>query len=286
MRQWPPVVTQVIGLFGDPVAGNPTSLMQNAAFDALGLDWRYIDFRVPVEGLSAAVEGARALRFAGLNVTIPHKVAVIPFLDRLSPSAERCGAVNTVVVDPSGALVGHNTDGRGFLEALKAAGIEANGTTAVILGAGGAARAITFELALAGASELRLMSRGRSQGAGLRDLLHARTSARVSLVEWDGTVEPPSGSLLVNCTPVGMDGVGIPAVRLEGLDRSTIVCDMNPEFAHSPFLAEARRLGFRTMNGVGMLARGGAANFRMWTGLDAPLDHMCRVLDEALTPLA
>ena len=158
-------MTRYIALFGDPVAGNPTSRMQNAAFRATGLDWQYLDIRVETGRLGEAVQAARVLGFGGLNLTLPHKIAVIPHLDGLERSAEISGAVNTVRLDPDGRLIGLNTDGLGFLRALRDAGIDPAGLTVVLLGAGGAARAVAVELALAGAARIVVASRS----AGRRD---------------------------------------------------------------------------------------------------------------------
>ena len=163
------MVTQYVALYGDPVEGNPTSRMQNLAFEAAGLDWRYLDIRVRAEDLPAALSAARLLGFGGLNFTIPHKVAVIPLLDGLEPSAEISGACNTVVRQPDGRLIGSNTDGSGFLWSLRDEGIDPAGLDVVLLGAGGAARAVAVELALAGARRITVANRGPAQARGADD---------------------------------------------------------------------------------------------------------------------
>ena len=276
-------MTHYIALFGDPVAGNPTSRMQNAAFRATGLDWRYLDIRVEARHLGEAVQAARVLRFGGLNLTLPHKIAVIPHLDRLERSAEISGAVNTVRLDPDGRLIGLNTDGLGFLHALRDAEIDPAGTTVVLLGAGGAARAVAVELALAGAARIVVASRSAGRRDELVAMIVDRTPAQSSGQDWPGELELPSCDLLVNCTPIGM-GTGeaaehIPPVRLEALSPRTIVCDLNPDRAESAFLRQARTMGHRTLGGLPMLARQGAAGFEAWTGHTAPLRLMIHELE-------
>lgn len=276
-------MTSIVGLFGDPVEGNPTSRMQNAAFAATGLDWIYLDFQVRPEDLAQAVAAARLLRFGGLNLTIPHKVAVVPLLDDLEPSARITGAVNTVRRDQSGRLIGLNTDGLGFLAATRDAGTDPAGTSVVLLGAGGAARAVAVELALAGAARITVANRSVAHREELAELIRARTAAASDSIAWTGRLVPPPCDLLVNCTPIGM-GFGAaaeekPAVDLDGLAASTVVCDVNPDRAESAFLRSARERGFRTLGGLSMLARQGAAGFTAWTGAPAPLEIMIAELE-------
>jgi shikimate dehydrogenase len=272
------MVTQYVAVFGDPVEGNPTSRMQNRAFEAAGLDWRYLDLRVRAEDLPAALTAARILGFAGLNFTIPHKVAAIPLLDGLEPSAEISGACNTVLRQPDGRLVGANTDGSGFLWSLRDEGVDPAGLEVVLLGAGGAARAVAVELALAGATRVTVANRSPERREALVSRLRERTSVAVESLPWAGRLRVPPCDVLVDCTPVGM-GTGSAAearvdVDLGALASGTIVCDLNPERADTAFLRWAREQGHRTIGGLGMLARQGAAAFRMWTGVEAPLDVM------------
>ena len=275
-------MTHYVALFGDPVAGNPTSRMQNAAFEAAGLDWRYLDIRIEAAALPAAVAAARVLGFDGLNLTIPHKVAVVPLLDRLEPSAERSGAVNTVRRESDGRLVGLNTDGLGFLLSVRDAGIDPAGSTVILLGAGGAARAVAVELALAGGARIIVANRGLERRAALIELIRERTGAAAEGIEWTGRLEPPACDILVNCTPIGMGsevGAEVPPVGLDGLSASAVVCDLNPDAADTAFLRAARRLGHRTIGGLPMLARQGAAGFEAWTGRPAPVDLMIAALE-------
>lgn len=283
-------MTRYIALFGDPVAGNPTSRMQNAAFRATGLDWQYLDIRVETGRLGEAVQAARVLGFGGLNLTLPHKIAVIPHLDGLERSAEISGAVNTVRLDPDGRLIGLNTDGLGFLRALRDAGIDPAGLTVVLLGAGGAARAVAVELALAGAARIVVASRSAGRRDELVAMIGDRTPAQARGLDWTGELDLPSCDLLVNCTPIGM-GVGeaaerTPPVRLEALAPNTVVCDLNPDRAESAFLRAARTNGHRTLGGLPMLARQGAAGFEAWTGHPAPLQLMIDELEQVVRETA
>jgi shikimate dehydrogenase len=276
------MLTRYVACYGDPMEGNPTSRMQNAAFRHAGLDWHYLDFTVPAAGLVAGLAAARLLGFAGMNLTIPHKIAVIPLLDGLEPSAEISGACNTVVRQPDGRLIGSNTDGAGFVWSLRDQGIDPAGLDVVLLGAGGAARAVAVELALAGAAHVGIAGRTAARRDALVELLLARTSVAASALPWSGVLVVPRCDVLVDCTPVGM-GVGAAAgevvpVDLTGLAADTVVCDLNPERADTAFLRVARERGHRTVDGLGMLARQGAAAFKAWTGRDAPLEVMVAAL--------
>ncbi len=276
------MVTRYVAVFGDPVEGNPTSIMQNAAFAHAGLDWHYLDITVPAADLAAAVEAARVLGFGGLNLTLPHKVAVIPMLDGLEPSAQISGACNTVVRQPDGRLIGSNTDGSGFVWSLRDAGIDPAGLDVVLLGAGGAARAVAVELALAGARRVTIAGRTASRREELVGILAARTPVEAVSLPWEGRLSVPACDVLVDCTPVGM-GSGAAAeqyvdVDLSGLASATVVCDLNPERSDTALLRLARARGHRTLDGLGMLARQGAAGFKAWTGEDAPLEVMIAAL--------
>jgi shikimate dehydrogenase len=276
------MTTQYVAVYGDPVEGNPTSIMQNAAFEHAGLDWRYLDIRVTADALPAAIEAARALGFGGLNCTIPHKVAVIPLLDGLEPSSEISGAVNTIVRQPDGRLIGSNTDGSGFVWSIRDSGYDPAGLDVVILGAGGAARAVAVELALAGAKRVTIANRTAPHRDELVHILTSKTSVEAVALPWAGTLVVPPCDVLVDCTPVGM-GSGAAAeahvdVDLSALAADTVVCDLNPETAESVFLRLAAARGHRTLDGLGMLARQGAAGFKAWTGHEAPLEVMIKAL--------
>ena len=276
------MTTQYVAVFGDPVEGNPTSTMQNAAFEHAGLDWRYLDIRVRAEDLEAAVKAVRLFEFGGFNCTIPHKIAVLPLLDSLEPSAEISGACNTVVRQPDGRFIGSNTDGSGFVWSIRDNGIDPAGLDVVILGAGGAARAVAVSLALAGAKRVTIANRTAPHREELVGILDAKTSVEAVALPWEGTLAVPPCDVLVDCTPVGM-GTGAAAeahvdVDLSGLSSDTVVCDLNPETPESAFLRLAAARGHRTLDGLGMLARQGAAGFEAWTGAKAPLEVMIKAL--------
>jgi shikimate dehydrogenase len=276
------LTTQYVAVLGDPVEGNPTSIMQNAAFEHAGLDWRYLDIRVTAEDLPKAITAARVLGFGGLNCTIPHKVAVIPLLDGLEPSAEISGACNTIVRQPDGRLIGSNTDGSGFVWSIRDAGYDPAGLDVVLLGAGGAARAVAVELATAGAKRVTIANRTAPNRDELVGILATKTSVEAVALPWEGTLPVPPCDVLVDCTPVGM-GTGAAAeahvdVDLSALGSDTVICDLNPETSESAFLRLAAGRGHPTLDGLGMLARQGAAGFKAWTGEQAPLEVMIKAL--------
>jgi shikimate dehydrogenase len=265
---------ELVGVFGTPVAENPTGAMQEAAFAALGLNWRYLTIEVDAAGLRDAVEGARAMGFRGFNLTIPHKVAVIPMLDRLSREAELIGAVNTVRREGD-AWIGENTDGRGFLRALREdAKVEPQGKCAVLLGAGGAARAIATELILGGLEKLVVVNRSAGRGQALVDDLVRKTGGRVEFLQWPEpcVVLPAEANLLIHATSVGLypNVEAMPAVDLKGAPKDLLVCDAVFNPAETMLLRHAKAHGLKTLDGLSMLAYQGVIGFEIWTGLKAP----------------
>ena len=272
---------ELVGVFGHPVAENPTIVMQEAAFEATGLNWRYLTIEVYPEELENAVKGLRAMNMRGINLTIPHKVEVLKYLDEVAPDAALIGAVNTVRREGK-KLIGENTDGKGFLRSLKEdAKIDPAGKQAVILGAGGAARAIGVELALAGAKQITIVNRTTARGRELVKLLNEKTKTSANFVEWDGKFEvPPETDILVNATSIGLfpDIEAKPNIAYGGIRSEMIVCDVIPNPPDTAFLREAEARGAITLNGLGMLVYQGAIGFTMWTGLDAPVDAMYEAL--------
>jgi shikimate dehydrogenase len=244
------------------------------------VDARYINCEVLPEHLGDAVRGARAMGWAGFNLSIPHKVAVLQHLDRLAASAEIIGAVNCVTVTRDGELVGENTDGQGFVASLRALADPA-GKAIVLLGAGGAARAIAVETALAGAASVTVVNRDRLRGQQLADLIDERTPAAAELVVWDRTYEIPTGTdILVNATSVGLfpDTEARLNITTDSLLHGTVVADVIPNPPHTAFLESARQRGCATLDGLGMLVNQAAINIRHWTGLEADTDLMQRTL--------
>lgn len=273
---------EIVGVFGDPVDENPTIAMHEAAFKAKGLHWRYQNFRVKPDGLAAAMQGMRAMHFKGINLTIPHKVAVLQYLDRITPEAAMMGAVNTVVRQGD-ELIGTNTDGKGFLLALRQAGIDPAGKRVAFLGAGGAARAMSVELALAGASHITIVNRTTYRGADLVKLLNERTKTPAEFAWWLGDFSVPADTdILVNATPVGLHPniEDKPGVHMDSIHAGMWVCDVIPNPPRTAFLIEAASRGAKTLDGLGMLVYQGAIAFTIWTGEDAPIDVMKQALSD------
>lgn len=267
-------------VFGSPVAENPTQVMMEAAFAHHGLDWRYLTIEVLPEDLPAAVAGARAMGFGGFNLTIPHKVAVIPLLDGLGESARLIGAVNCVV-RRGNALIGENTDGRGFLESLREV-VDPAGRHIAILGAGGAARAVAVELALAGAARITVFN--RSEGRG-RELVGHLTAAALEAAyrPWsESIVLPADVDILVNATSIGLypDTDACPPVDFASPAGDCVVADVIPNPPRTPFLQKAERRGLRTIDGLGMLVNQGRIGVAYWTGVEPDAQVMRRALQE------
>lgn len=267
---------ELVGAFGCPIEENPTGVMEEAAFAAKGLDYRYLTIRVEKGALKDAMAGVRAMNMRGINLTIPHKVEVLSYLDALSPAAELIGAVNTVVND-GGRLWGENTDGKGFLQSLQLAGVSVAGRTVTLLGAGGAGRAIAVECALAGAKQVLILNGSPQRGEELAALLREKTAADAAYLPWQGTASLPEGTdILVNATPIGLYPKvnEKPDIDYNGITPEMIVTDVVFNDPNTLFLQEAARRGAQTIDGLGMLACQGALNFTLWTGEEAPLEVM------------
>ena len=270
--------TKICALIGDPIGHTMSPAMHNAAYKKLGLDYIYIPFRVRPEDLSKAVDGLRALNVRGFNVTIPHKVSIIPLLDGLDPLAEKIGAVNTVV-NKDGELRGYNTDAEGFLRALLERGIEPSGKEVIVLGAGGASRAITYILAEKGA-RLTILNRQLELdwAEDIAELIKADFGKVVRVLELrdDYLAEAlERADILVNATSVGMSpNSGESPVSAELLKDSLIVFDIVYNPIETRLLREAKAVGARTIGGIDMLAWQGSLAFEKWTGQKAPLDLM------------
>lgn len=273
--------TRLVGLLGWPVAHSRSPQMHNAAFAALGLDWAYVPLPVAPPDLEAAVRGLRAMGFAGANVTVPHKTAVIPYLDEISPLARAVGAVNTLRV-VEGRWIGENTDVEGFRRALAETGLSVRGQAVVLLGAGGAARAVLAALAQEGVKEIflinRNLERARQMIAELGEALPAAGLHLPPVHLLRPEEPPPEGvALLINATPVGMapetEASPWPPDRpfpwgLQG------VMDLIYEPPRTRLMALAEEAGIPAFNGLGMLLHQGALAFTMWTGRAAPLEVM------------
>jgi shikimate dehydrogenase len=277
---------ELTACFGQPVSENPTGVMQEAAFAALGLNWRYLTVEVPPAKLREAIIGARAFGLRGFNCTIPHKVAVMEYLDEIAPDAAVIGAVNTVRREGD-RLIGENTDGKGFLRGVRVdAGVEPKGKRAVVLGAGGASRAIVTELALAGAADIVVVNRSAKRGEEMVADLAAKTRAAIRFEPWLGTYRIPADvDLLVNATSIGLypDVDSIPPVDLSGARPEMLVSDAVFNPPETRLLAAARRRGLPVLDGLSMLVYQGVIGFQLWTGQHPPVNVMKEALRKALS---
>ena len=274
--------SELVGAFGCPIDENPTGVMEEAAFAANGLDYRYLTIKVNEGDLKAAIEGVKAFNMKGINITIPHKVKVLEYLDELSEAAEIIGAVN-MIVNKDGKLYGENTDGKGYLKSLTDNGVSPDDKTITILGAGGAARAISVECALKRAKKIYIANIIRDQGEELVELLRKRTGVDAEFIMWDGAIDIPEDTeLLSNATSVGLypHVDQKPDINYDTVRADMVVTDVIFNDPHSLFLQEAEKRGAKTINGLGMLVNQGALNFEMWTGVEAPVDVMIAKLKE------
>ena len=275
--------TRLTALLGSPVSHSISPLMHNEAFRILGLDYVYLCFDVDEEALPAAVEGLKRCGIRGFNLTMPDKNRIVDLVDQLSPAARLIGAVNTVVVE-NGILTGHNTDGAGFVRSAEEAGFSVKGADIVLLGAGGAASAIAAQAALDGAARIRIFRRSSSRFAErvskLCSDICAGTTCTASfhdLEDTDALREALAKSdLLINATPVGMAPdtdrslITDPSVFRKDLAVADII--YNPR--ETRLLKEARQAGCRVMNGMYMLLYQGAEAFRLFTGMEMPVDEI------------
>lgn len=282
---------ELVGCFGYPVAENPTQAMIEPAFRDLGLDWRYLTLEVKPADLPAAVAGAKAFGFQGFNCTIPHKVAVIDLLDELGESAALMGAVNCVV-NRDGRLIGENTDGKGFVSSFSELD-NPEGKSLVILGAGGAARAIGVEMALAGVSKITLVNRSERRGrelealfsGALRDRIRATSDRDLEVVysPWEGDFNLPADSdILVNATSIGLypDVDARIPLNMDSVSGETIVADVIPNPPTTRLIREAREKGCQVIDGLGMLVAQGVIGIEYWTGKTPDREVMRRGLEE------
>jgi len=276
----------LVGLIGWPVGHSKSPAMHNAAFEAAGIDGRYVLLPVPPNRVGEAVAGLRALGFRGANVTVPHKQAVIPFLDELTPEARAIGAVNTIIVAEDGTLTGANTDAPGFLLDLQELGApldELSDSAALVLGAGGSARAVAYALAAYGIPT-RILARRPGQAQSLVASLapHLPTAGLMTAHPWSQLPElAPTVRLIVNCTPVGMS----PRIDTSPwpdeipFRSGQLVYDLVYNPRQTRLMAQAQAAGARAWNGLGMLVHQGARAWELWTGQPAPVEIMRAAID-------
>src|SRR5829696_1833230 len=269
------------GSFSQGADDNPTVEMIEAAYRHHGIDARYINCEVGPAALADAVRGARAMGWTGFNCSIPHKVAVVEHLDGLAESAAVIGAVNCAVLR-DGRLMGENTDGQGFMASLRTV-VDPEGKRLVLFGAGGAARAIAVEAALAGAGPITVVNRDRGRGAELVALLRERTPADVELVAWDGAYGVSAqADVVVNATSIGLFpdvGARLP-LDPDSLLPGMIVADVIPNPPRTALIADAEARGATVLDGLGMLVNQGVISIRHWTGLDADPAVKRRTVEE------
>ncbi len=271
---------ELVGTFGNPIDENPTGVIMEAAFEAKGMNYRYITMKVEPDKLADAMTGMKAVGMKGLNLTIPFKVEGAKMMDELSPAAAIIGAVNTVV-NKDGYLYGENTDGKGLLKSLMDEGVAVDGKRVTVLGAGGASRAICTEIALAGAAKVTVVNGNETRGRELADLIAEKTDAEAAYLPWTPAVTIPADTdILINATSVGLfpNVNDKPDINYDAITADMVVSDVIFNDPRTRFLAEAKQRGAKTINGLGMLVNQAALNFEIWTGETAPVDVMTKVL--------
>ena len=273
-------LSTLTGSFACPAAENPTVAMVEAAYQAAGLSWRYMNCEVPPERLGDAVRGARAMGWAGFNCSIPNKIAVIQHIDGLGESAKVIGAVNCVV-RRGDKLIGENTDGKGFVESLREV-VDPVGKSLVLFGAGGAARAIGVETALAGVREITVVNRNQARGQELADLLNSQTPAKARFVQWVGDFDLPTRTdIVVNATSIGLypDIEAKVPLNLATLRPGMVVADVIPNPPRTLLIREAEKRGCKVLDGLGMLVNQGVIGIKYWSGVDADPVVMRKTLE-------
>jgi len=278
---------KIVGIIGYPIGHSVSPAMHNAAFQKLGLDCEYIPFEVQPEDLKEAIEGMRALHVAGFNVTIPHKEAIVPLLDEVTKLARTIGAVNTVE-NQEGKLVGYNTDGPGFIDSLREdVNFEPKSKRVVILGTGGAGRAISTMLAEVGVKSLALSDVVEAKARELAEYLssYEKVACRATVIDSsDFQKDLDQADLLVNASPVGMHPKinESPLPEKIKLNPKLLVYDLVYNPAETKLLKIAKAAGCKNASGIGMLVRQGALAFTIFTGEEAPIETMWQAAREAL----
>ncbi len=271
----------LVCVFGQPVAENPTQVMMESAFRFHGLNWRYLTIEVGPEQLEDAVKGLRAMGFRGGNLTIPHKVEVIKYLDRTTEAAGLMGAVNCIVCEQS-ELIGENTDGKGFVQSLREI-TNPQGKRIVMFGAGGAARAIGVELGLARVAEITVVNRNAERGQALVELLNEKVGITANFAHWEGDYDLSEGTdVVINATSIGLFpdiNARIP-LNVETLRSEMVVSDVIPNPPTTRLVRDARERGCTVLDGLGMLVNQGVIGFKLWTGVDPDPTVMRSALEE------
>ncbi len=277
--------TRVIGIFGNPIAHTRSPAMHNAAFRALGLHYVYIPFSVPSAALEKATSSIRPLNLVGVNVTVPHKEKILHYLDELSPAASLYRAVNTVI-NRHGTLYGENTDGQGFLRSLSERKRSVRGREVVLIGAGGAARAVLVALMQAGSAQITIVNRTQSHAKRLMRAYQSLGTTRLVSVPLN-TLQDPAlmkrTALVVNSIPLGLHNDTFPALDYSATPRRCLFYDLVYRPQPTVFLRRAHHAQRPTLDGRRMLLHQGALAFELWTGHPAPLRAMSSALTRSLT---
>jgi shikimate dehydrogenase len=276
--------TRLYGIFGYPVEHTFSPGMHNAAFKKLNMDSCYVPFAVDPADLGGAVKAIVPLGIRGLNITVPHKEKVIAYLDGLSEEARLIGAVNTIQI-ANGKMIGHNTDGRGFIRSLREdAGFQPDGKTILLIGSGGAARAVGFSLALAGAGKIALYDVDAGKAFALARDIRKKTGREADAVDAGSLARAAeTADCLINATPLGLRKNDPLPLRKEHLRKHHLVCDLVYNPPETPFLKAAKDRGARRLPGIGMLLYQGVIAFELWTGVSAPVTVMKKALSRQLS---
>lgn len=276
--------TKIVGIIGDPIKHSRSPQIHNAAIAALGLDYVYVPFHVQPDHLGTAIEGFKAINMVGINVTIPHKQSVIPYLDEISREATLIGAVNTLIFK-AGEIVGENTDAPGFLQAMEEDGLEVpQGGAAVVIGAGGSARAVVVALALAGVRTICIANRTVSRAIALATDLSDKTGVSIYGIGLDDSKLPNAvgtSQLIVNTAATSMDISHPLLIDPEWLEPQSIVYDIVYTPPDTRLLQAAAEKDCHTIGGLGMLVHQGAIAFEKWTGVNPPIETMRQALQGA-----
>jgi shikimate dehydrogenase len=278
--------TKIIGIFGDPIEHSLSPIMHNAAFSSLNIDYSYIPFNVHGKDLGNAVQAVRSLNLIGCNITIPHKEEVLKYLDELSPEAELIGAVNTIV-NVDNKLIGYNTDGAGFYRSMvEVMGYQPKDKKVLIIGTGGASRAVCFQLALEGVGESILTNRNLQKAENLAEEIVKKTTAKVKVTSFDDSLNNviSEADIIIDTTPIGMypriDEE--PIINPDYISSSAVVCDLVYNPYKTTLLQRAEAKGCKVVPGIGMLIYQGAIGFEKWTKEKAPIEVMEKALKEYL----
>ncbi|HAW50294.1 TPA: shikimate dehydrogenase [bacterium] len=267
---------KIVGIIGYPLGHTLSPIMHNVCFSFLGMDWIYVPFEVKPEGLKHAIFGLSNLGVVGVNVTIPYKIEVMKYTTRISKEVEEIGAVNTIVFK-DGEIIGENTDGEGFVRSLKEAGFFPKGERIVLIGAGGAGRAIGVLLAKEGVKKIAIFDVEKEKAESLKAVIEKAYATEVVLEK-----ETKDVRLLINATPLGMKNDDPLPIDPSYIHSGLLVCDVIYNPKKTKLLELAERKGAKIMNGIGMLVHQGALSFEKWTGIYPPTDMMRKVIEEKL----